>query len=134
VALLLRQPPTGGPEVEGTSDSFLTAYRHLLALAPDACAGIGSDANGFAGFPRPRAHGATVDYPFPAPVGGAPMSRAVLGDRSFDVGRDGVAHIGMLPDFIADLGAAGLTDAEQEPLLRSAIRYVDAWEQALARR
>lgn len=135
VAPMLYQSGTADPpSSQGSSDSFARVYRHLLKVAPECCGPFGSDANGFAGLPRPRAAAPTATYPFPAPVGGAPMDRAVLGERTYDIGRDGVAHTGMLPDLLTELGVAGMTAIETAPLLRSAMHYVDTWERALARR
>jgi microsomal dipeptidase-like Zn-dependent dipeptidase len=134
-ALLVRQSTTND-DPAGTAESFLTVYRHLLELAPDAVAGFGSDINGFAGLPRPRRTSSQhppLTYPFASPVGGGPMDRATLGGRVLDINIDGVAHVGMLPDFVADL-AQVLSVAELEPLMRSASRYVQAWERALSAR
>jgi hypothetical protein len=75
-----------------------------------------------------------VSYPFASPAGGCLMGPAMLGDRSFDINVDGVAHVGMLPDFLADLRATGLSDVEMEPLLRSAWRFVELWERNLEAR
>lgn len=135
VAPLLRQTTVDlPPALQGSSEGFLMAFRHLLSIAPRSCGGFGTDLNGFAGLPRPsgRADSSHVEYPIAAPVGGAPMGRAVLGERVFDIDRDGVAHAGMLPDFFAELRAAGAAEDELGPLLDSASRYVDVWEQALA--
>lgn len=138
VAPLLGQSNTDEPtQARGTSASFLRAYRQLLDVAPGVCGGIGSDMNGFAGLPRPRtAQQSTtpVCYPFTSPVGGYLMGPAILGDRSFDINVDGVAHVGMLPDFLADLRATGLSDVEMGPLLRSAWRFVELWERNLEAR
>ena len=134
VALLLRQSVQAGPATSrGTSDTFAEAYRHLLRTAPGAAGGFGSDLNGFAGSPGARA-GASVQYPFPSPVGTASMPRATLGTRTFDIADHGVAHAGMLPDFVAELRVAGLAEHELAPLLRSATRYVEMWERAMTAR
>jgi microsomal dipeptidase-like Zn-dependent dipeptidase len=115
----------------GTAASFLRAYRYVLAETSAQWAGFGSDFNGFAGLPRPGGSPpAVVRYPFSAPLGGAPMQRSVMGERTFDINHDGVAHVGMLPDFLALLTAAGLSASEMAPLMRSAIGYVELWERA----
>ena len=48
--------------------------------------------------------------------------------RTFDFNKDGMAHIGLLPDFIADLKNVGLTDEDLKPLFRSAETYILMWE------
>jgi hypothetical protein len=54
------------------------------------------------------------------------MSHA--GTRQFDINLDGFAHVGMFPDFIAELRAIGLSDEDLRPLFRSAESYVSMWE------
>ena len=48
------------------------------------------------------------------------MDRSVIGEKTFDIDTDGLAHVGMLPDFIADLEAQGVTGELLDPLLNSA--------------
>jgi microsomal dipeptidase-like Zn-dependent dipeptidase len=131
VAPLVRQSTVAEPEVDrATTSSFIRAYRYLLEASDASWVGFGSDINGFAALPRPEPVGASrLEYPFAAPIGGGLMDRSVLGNRVFDIGRDGVAHIGMLPDFLAQLGTAGLA-GELQPVMRSAIGYVELWERA----
>lgn len=57
----------------------------------------------------------------------APVSpRASLGLPDFN--EVGLAHIGLYPEFIADLRNVGVTRAGLEPLFRSADAYVTMWE------
>lgn len=59
----------------------------------------------------------------------APLQRCTAGARrDFDINIDGVAHIGMLPDFIQDMRNAGLSHDDLKPLFRSANDYVVMWE------
>ena len=53
---------------------------------------------------------------------------ALTGDRKFDFNQDGLAHVGLLPDFIKDLTNVGLTEADLDPLLNSAEAYIRMWE------
>lgn len=132
IAPLVRQSTVDVPAADrGTAASFLQAYRYVVAETRAEWAGFGSDFNGFAGLPRPgRVPPAGLPYPFPAPLGGESMGRSVMGERTFDINNDGVAHVGMLPDFVAELTAAGLSAEEREPLMRSAIGYVELWDRA----
>jgi hypothetical protein len=52
------------------------------------------------------------------------------GRRTFDFNVDGLAHVGMLPDMIADFQAMGLSEDDLEPLLDSADGYLRMWEKA----
>jgi hypothetical protein len=38
------------------------------------------------------------------------------------------AHIGLLPDLVADLKVVGLSDAALEPLFHSAEAYINVWQ------
>jgi hypothetical protein len=59
------------------------------------------------------------------------LDRSVVVQKIFDFNRDGLAHIGMLPDLIADFRALGLTDADLSPLLNSAQGYIQVWKKAV---
>ena len=66
--------------------------------------------------------------------GNAPLARSVAGARDFDINLDGVAHYGLIPDFIQDLKNVGLSEADLRPLMRSAQGFVEFWERVEARR
>ncbi len=58
-----------------------------------------------------------------------PLSRSTAGARrDFDINLDGMAHYGMLPDFLQDLRNIGLTAEDLAPLFRSAYDYVQMWQ------
>jgi len=57
-----------------------------------------------------------------------PLVRSTAGaHRDFDINLDGMAHYGMLPDFLQDLRNSGLTAEDLAPLFRSAHDYVQMW-------
>jgi microsomal dipeptidase-like Zn-dependent dipeptidase len=114
----------------GTAESFMTAFRHAVTETGSPWMGFGSDINGFAGLPRPGT-ATTVTYPFTNPGDGTPTDRSALGDRTFDLNRDGVAHLGMVPDFLAGLVASGY-GPDIERLMRSASGYITLWERAFS--
>ena len=125
-----------------------------------AALALGSDFNGLTAAPGPRFGGRAcpgdggaapqtggVVYPFPifAPPGvnAGTLGRApspvrfgkpnILSSAQFqpwDYNTDGVAHVGLLPDFIQDLRTIGMTDAQLQPLFRSAEAYIQMWERA----
>lgn len=128
--------------------------------AATAAVGLGSDFNGLIATTGPRFGGKAcwhdpapspqtggVVYPFPifAPAGvnAGMLGHATSPDRwarsnifaaphqePWDYNNDGLAHIGLLPDFIADLRSVGMTDAQLQPLFRSAEAYIRMWERA----
>lgn len=63
-----------------------------------------------------------------------PLTRSVAGRRDFDVNVDGMAHYGMLPDFVQDLRNVGLTNADLAPLFSSAEEYLRVWERCVETR
>ncbi|MEV6598683.1 membrane dipeptidase [Actinoplanes sp. NPDC051346] len=61
------------------------------------------------------------------------LARSTAGRRDFDVNVDGVAHYGLLPDFLQDLRNAGAPAAEVDALYRGAEHYIQVWERCLER-
>lgn len=47
---------------------------------------------------------------------------------SYDISFDGVAHVGMVPDFVEELRIMGMSDAELEPLWNGAEAFIRTWE------
>ncbi len=76
-----------------------------------------------------------MSYPFVAHGRAASQtfSRLRTGNRTWDINTDGVANVGLLPDFIQDLKNVGLSDDDLAPLFRSAEHYVALWERIGAR-
>ena len=57
-----------------------------------------------------------------------PLVRSLAGERrDFDINLDGMAHYGMLPDFLQDICNTGLAPQDLAPLFRSAYDYVEMW-------
>jgi microsomal dipeptidase-like Zn-dependent dipeptidase len=125
-----------------TANSYLQAYLYAVERMNGGPVGIGTDFNGFAGVPGPitgpdacpgktapnTPPPAQLSYPLTAAVTGAQMQRSQIGQKTFDINTDGLAHVGMLPDFIAHLSAMGVRDDELQPLLRSADGFVQTWK------
>jgi microsomal dipeptidase-like Zn-dependent dipeptidase len=64
-------------------------------------------------------------------TGDGAMTRSTAGRRDFDVNVDGVAHYGLLPDFLQDLRNVGAPAAEVDALYRGAEQYIQVWERCL---
>ena len=102
--------------------------------------GFGFDLNGFAHAPGPRfgphgVCGATpqqhlIHDPFPSYAGDVMLTQPHLGVRTVDFDTEGMLHIGLMPELIEDARRDGVTDAELEPLFRSAEAYLRMWERA----
>lgn len=104
--------------------------------------GFGFDLNGFAGAPGPRfgdksvcagAQENPVTYPFTSYDGQVSFTEPAVGERAIDFNTEGLAHIGLLPELIEDVRLDGVTDAQLEPLFKSAEGYLRMWERAIAR-
>ncbi len=60
-----------------------------------------------------------------------PLRRYKTGNRDWDFNTDGMAHYGMMPDFLQDLRNIGLSAGNLAPLLRSAEDYIRMWEKTV---
>lgn len=59
-----------------------------------------------------------------------PMSRCKTGEREWDFNIDGLAHYGLIPDFLQDCKNVGLSPKQLKPLFNSAEDYIRMWEKA----
>jgi microsomal dipeptidase-like Zn-dependent dipeptidase len=100
--------------------------------------GFGFDLNGFAGAPGPRlVEGACpspqddpVTYPFTSYAGDVTFTQPSVGNRVLDFNTEGLVHIGLLPELLEDARGDAVSDADLEPLFRSAEGYIRMWERA----
>ncbi len=128
------------PERRSTvDDGFQSRLAKIVENGGYPGLGFGLDLNGFAGAQGPRfgersGCGSTqtdpLTYPFQSYAGDVTFHQAKVGNRSIDFNTDGLVHIGMLADLIEDVRRDGVTDAELEPLFRSAEGYIRMWEKA----
>ncbi len=121
-----------GPYGNGTAQ-FVSDWRALRSV-PNYRGGLGAgfDTGGFGAQPGPRADAAAhpLQYPFTTFDGGSTVDRQRTGQRVFDLNVDGMAHYGMLPDWLADLKIAAGPDAAAitNDMSRGAEVYLDTWE------
>jgi microsomal dipeptidase-like Zn-dependent dipeptidase len=144
VGLLANQGPVADEprsgvrnDCPGSSKSFAQSLGRVAALMQGRGVGLGSDFNGLAGQPVGRFAGACAggsNDPSSPPLdygstelAGRPLDVHELGSLRFDYNERGLAHYGLLPDFIADLQAAGLRPAHRALLFSSAADYVEMW-------
>ncbi len=76
---------------------------------------MGSDFNGVAGHIGPRF---------------GKFQKQITGGRIFNFNSDGLAHVGLLPDLIADIKRIGLPKKYTDNMFRSAEKYIQMWERA----
>lgn len=121
---------------------MLTSLQQRVALIEEnggyPAEGFGFDLNGFAGAPGPRfGEGACpteqedpVTYPFTSYAGDVEFTEPVVGNRVLDFNTEGMVHIGLLPELLEDARRDAVSEADLEPLFRSAEAYVRMWERA----
>jgi len=128
------------PTESATMDDRLQARIRLIESNGGFPAeGFGFDLNGFAGAPGPRfgpesvcntPQANPVTYPFRSVAGDVTFHRPRVGERVLDFNTEGLVHIGLVPELIEDVRRDGVSDAELEPLFRSAEGYLRMWEKA----
>jgi microsomal dipeptidase-like Zn-dependent dipeptidase len=138
--------PNGNYGLKNNCAYSTTEWAQAYMYGADTMGGpvaMGSDFNGIAGHVGPRfgsgacggnpvertaqeAANNRLVYPFTLPGFGT-FDKQVSGQRVFDFNTDGLAHIGLLPDMVADLKNVGLSDSQLWQLFGSAQAYVDMW-------
>jgi hypothetical protein len=119
------------------SEEFVEQWRRTRSLRAEhgvAGYGYGLDANGLGPLPPVRAGNAgnPVVYPFKSFDGGVTLERQRTGERVWDVNVDGVAHYGLVPDWIEDLRrVAG--DPIVEDMAAGAESFLRTWQAAANR-
>jgi microsomal dipeptidase-like Zn-dependent dipeptidase len=108
----------GSPVPVGTAAGTAGAYLHAVeVVGSDAAIALGTDMNGMNQAPRVLGQA----------VSGRPQ---MDGTKAWDIGRDGMAHYGLLPDLLRQWAADGVDDRSSGPLHRSAEGYVATWKRA----
>lgn len=129
-------------ETATTDNGYQTKLRRMIDNGGYPGLGLGFDLNGFAGAPGPRFGEKSVcstpqsdplTYPFTSYAGDVTFQQPRVGNRTLDLNTEGMATIGLLPDLIEDVRRDGVTDADLEPLFRSAEAYLRMWEKAEGR-
>jgi microsomal dipeptidase-like Zn-dependent dipeptidase len=143
VSVMTSDELTQASDCKNSTHTFALNYQYALSQMQGPVA-FGTDFNGLASHTGPRFGDDACSqdvrqareerltqprllYPFELPGFGS-FEHQVTGQRTFDFNTDGLAHIGLLPDMIADLQTLGV---DVEPLFRSAQAYVQTWKQAL---
>jgi len=97
---------------------------------------IGLDLNGLAGTRGPRfgpnrcgsEQKDPVTYPFESYDGDVEFTEPKVGNRVLDFNTEGLVHIGLLPEMVEDARRDAESDADLEPIFRSAEAYLRMWE------
>lgn len=121
-------------------------YRSRLQATTDAglhpSLGFAFDLNGFARAPGPRfGEGSNcgepqedpVTYPFTSHAGDVTFEQPTAGERVFDFNTEGLAHIGLFPEYIEEARKDAVDPTDVDALFRSAEGYLRMWERSEAR-
>jgi len=131
------------PRQKGASwRGFRSRLDDVIAADLHPSLGFAFDLNGFARAPGPRfgpdASCTTeqqdpVTYPFTSHAGDVTFTEPHAGERVFDYNTEGLAHIGLFPEYVHDAIQDAPSDAEVQALFRSAEGYIQLWERTEAR-
>jgi hypothetical protein len=114
-----------------TVKTWLDGYKDVLSVMKGKGVAIGTDINGFA--PQLWLAGENVSYPLgvvrkyfdsDAPL----MPAAKMGSRTFSFKNDGIAHYGMLVDFLQAVSDKDGSDDAMDALFHSVNDVVKMWE------
>ena len=133
-----------------STKTFAQMYQYAVDVMGGPVA-LGSDFNGIAGHIGPRfgpdacgskfgewipeyRRGNRLGYPFDFADLGEPgfgrFGKQVTGGKTFDFNVDGLAHIGLEPDMVADLAEVGLPQEYLSDLFGSAEEFIRVWERS----
>src|SRR4051794_4481584 len=91
--------------------------------------GYGADLGGLSHQPDPSSAGKSFRYPFRSYDGKVTLRRQRTGQRTFDYGKEGVAHYGLYADWFNDLGRIGGRRLSRD-MWDGAEAYLEMWERA----
>lgn len=125
-------------------EQWLNEYQEVSALMGGRPVALGTDINGFApqiplslaSLPDPIT--VAVDHSADAPeaVRNAlrPLGKSTVGGRIFDFAADGIAHYGMIPDFVQAVALQPSGAESVAKLFQSAEAVLQMWDRALQAR
>src|SRR4051794_17324286 len=91
--------------------------------------GYGADLGGLSHQPVASSDGANFTYPFKSYDGKVTFKRQRTGERTFDYGKEGVAHYGLYADWFHDLERLGGKQLASD-MWNGAEAYLEMWERA----
>lgn len=111
---------------ESSAEAYFRNFRRAMPMMGNKAITMGSDINGFVVMPHARP-GSAVKY-FPNTAASA-MRKYSFANKTWDYNTDGVAHIGLYPDYFQDLKNLGMTQRERQVFFSAADYLVNMWQQ-----
>lgn len=108
------------------SSKFVKNFRYGLNLTNGQPLAIGTDVNGFYALPGKPTTAERIEYK-------PPFTQSTMGKKTWDFNEDGMAHYGLLPDYIRSCIKAGMTREEHDAFNSAAERFVSMWEKCESR-
>jgi hypothetical protein len=114
-----------------TADSYVKDWKQYRPRqTPYAFGwGYGADLGGLSHQPEASADGSKFTYPFKSYDGRVTFTRQRTGERTFDYGKEGVAHYGLYADWFHDLKRLGGKRLASD-MWDGAEAYLEMWERA----
>lgn len=103
------------------SSNFVKIHRYGLNLTNNQPLALGTDVNGFFALPGKPAANERIEYK-------PPITQASMGTKIWDFNTDGMAHYGLLPDYIQSCLKAGMTKEEHDVFNDGANRFYTMWD------
>lgn len=120
-----------------TSNEYLSNFRGAMRKMSNGAVTMGSDINGFVVLQRPRfpssgsSAGSRVTYRM-GTYNPNELVQYSFGNKKWDYNTEGMAHIGLYPDFFQDLKNVGMSLSERQVFFNAADYIVNMWEKCEA--
>lgn len=108
------------------ASDFVYHYHEVVQLMGYSHVAFGTDVGGFSALPQ-------VDKNINL-VYDSTFSKCTTGNRTWDINIDGVAHYGLLSDYVRSWPLAGMTMEEQKTFMSSAEHFTQMWEKCETRK
>lgn len=108
------------------ASDFVRTYHQVAEIMGNTHMAIGTDVGGFSAQPqRDTAIKLIYDDSFP---------HCKTGNRTWDINTEGMAHYGLLADYVRSWKVAGMSEAEQKTFMSSAEDFTQMWEKCERRK
>jgi len=108
------------------ASDFVRTFHQVAEIMGYTHMAIGTDVGGFSALPQ-RDTSIHLVYD-------AGFSKCSSGNRSWDINLDGVAHYGLLPDYVRSWMLAGMSVQEKQVFMSSAEHFTQMWEKCESRK
>ncbi len=111
---------------ESNAHAFLQNYRKGLSMMGGKAVTMASDINGFVTMPHPRP---SSHVRYTNDTHESTMTKYRFEEKEWDYNTEGMAHIGLYPDYFQDLKNLGMTKRERQVFFSAADYIVNMWQQ-----